>query len=572
MQKQRLYLLLLLGALVLNGWAQSGRQGNRFLAEQQFGRARNAFLTSLKDSPNDAAAWVGLGNACLALNAVDSAKTAFQKALSLDDKDPFALAGLGKVALVGNDRVGATTYFERARRAGKNNPELYCAIAEGCMNLARQDTATALNYLNQGLSLFPKNSCLHLSMGHLESIKGRYGPSANAFERAIFFDPTSAVAYRDLGRTQAVARSYRDALKAYNRSLELAPDQLLGYKYLGDLFYSLGRYPEAEKAYQTYLDRADATADDKERMAFTLFFNKKYHEAAALLEQVMVINHDESVLLRIRGYIAGETGDYLQGLEYMNRFFKLHDPNKLLWSDYSYYARMLQNTGKDSLAMLSFEKALTLDSAKTEFYADLARLAAKNRKHKEAAAYYQKLAAKGTDPLNSYFQMGKELYFEGDTWRARYDSLKSLQKTKKIVFTDSIAVDGNIKKYYTEADSAFTRVTQLSPDYAGGYIWKGRIGSLLDPEAQTTGARESYEKALALLEKGDADKNRKSIIECCKYLGSYYYFAYERLLKTDNQQAAAMKVQSTVYFTKIAEMDPNDAQAKEVLSKLKDRK
>ena len=80
-----------------------------------------------------------------------------------------------------------------------------------------------------------------------------------------------------------------------------------------------------------YIDKsskAEISYEDKERYAIILFFNKKYNEAANILEDVLKKNTDESVLLRIRGYIAFETGDYSKGLDYMAKFFKLHDPEK----------------------------------------------------------------------------------------------------------------------------------------------------------------------------------------------------------------------------------------------------
>jgi tetratricopeptide (TPR) repeat protein len=571
--KNSLLLLLFLGISVLNGWGQPyEKQGSFYLCELQYGKAKAWFQAVLKNSPENETALVGLGDSYLGLNKVDSAKMLFQKASSLNPKNPFALAGMGKVALVNNDRNAESDYFDRARRADKTNPEVYCAIAEGCINRSRQDTTTALLFIYQGLNINQKYSNLHLATGNLETLKKNYGLAANAYDRAIFFDSKSYIAYRNRGYIDYLSRSYQDALKAYNKSIEILPEQILIYKYLGDLYYSAGRYSEAEKAYQTYLARAEITTDDKERYAITLFFNKKYNEAASLLEQVLAVNHDESVLLRIRGYIAYETGDFQKGLEYMNNFFALHHPKKLISTDYSYYAKILQKIGKDTLAIENFEKALTLDPAKTDLYDDLANLAAKNKMHKEAAGYYKKMLDSGADKVVTNFQIGKEFYFEGDIWKSRFDSLLKLHQTKDVPFADSLRLKENMKTYFTKADSAFTIVNQLSSDYAGGYIWKGRIQSVLDPEADRTAAKDAYERALSLLEKGELAKNRKAIIECYKYLGSWHFLRYEKLYKSDKQESAAMRSKMLAYFTKISELDPQDAQAKEVLAKMKQKK
>ena len=567
--KNRIFFLLVFGIFTLNSWAQGiDNRGSIYLDELQPGKARVCFQNQLKTSPDDVTALVGLGDTYMALNKVDSAKIVFQKAVALDAKNPFAWVGMGKVALMNNDCGSENDYFDRARRAGKTNPEVYCAIAEGCINLTRHDTATALIFLNQGLEVNPKYANLHTITGNLEILKKNYGNAVNAYDRAIFFDPKSTVAYRNLGFIHTNSRSYREALNALNKSIEINPDQILVYKYLGDLYYATGRYSEAEKAYQTYMSKAEVTLDDKERLAIVLFFNKKFNEAATLLKHVLAVNGGESVLLRIMGYIAYETGDFQKGLEYMNKFFQLQNPQKIIASDYSYYAKLLQKTGNESLAMDNFKKSLSLDSTKTVTWEDLARLAAKNRMHKEAAYYYKKMIDNGANKLVTNFLIGKEFYFEGERLRSRLDSLNVLQKTNKIQFTDSTAESKAMKKFYSRADSTFTVVTQLNPEYAGGYIWKGRILSTIDPDAETTDAKDAYQNALAILLKSEPAKNQKSIIECYRYLGSYYYLGYERFFKTDKKLAAEMRSKSVEYFAKIAELDPLDVQAKEVLLKM----
>jgi tetratricopeptide (TPR) repeat protein len=343
----------------------------------------------------------------------------------------------------------------------------------------------------------------------------------------------------------------------------------LVYKSLGDLYYSLGRYAEAEKAYQTYMGKAEVTLEDKERFAIILFFNKKYTDAANLLGDVLKKNGDESVLLRIRGYIAFETGDYSNGLEYMNKFFKLHDPSKVIASDYVYYGKLLQKTGKDTLAIENYNKALALDSTKTDIYDDLAKLYSGNKMHIEAAATFGKMIANGADKVSTNFQIGKEYYFEGDKYRAKFDSLIRLQKEGKVQFTDSTSVLDSKKMYFLKADSAFTTVTLLSPQYAGGFYWKGRMEAALDPLVENNFAKESYEKALAILQTGDTIKNRKLVIECYKYLGFYDFMTGERLAKTDKSQSEALKASSIDYFRKILALDPNDSQALEVFKRLK---
>ncbi len=568
--KHNLLLSLSFLFVAVVGLAQPNtNQGQYFLDDLQYKQARSFFLNRLKASPNDLKTLCSLGDTYLYLQMADSAKYYYQQASTVDSKSSFPLIGLGKVSMVKGDKIAELDYFDKARKGDKKNVEVYYAISKGCFDLSKKDTATGNLYLTQGMNLNSKYAPFHVLFGDYDMLRHRYGTASNAYDRAIFFDPNYALAYRKLGVIHSLGRANRDALTALTKSIELNSDQILVYKNLGDLYYSIQRYPEAEKNYQIYMSRAEVTSDDRERFAFILFYNKKYEESSKLLEEVMKQSKDESVLLRVRGYIAYETGDYANGVEYMSKFFKIHDPEKNLASDYVYYRRLLQKVGKDTMAINSYNKVLIMDSTKTEMYDELAKLYTSNKLHIEAANTYLKMIGSGSDKMSTYFLIGKEYYFQAEIYRAKYDSLALLQATSKIPFTDSVNVNATKRLYFQKADSAFTQVTILNDKYAGGFIWRGRMNSLLDPEAETSLAKESYEKALAILEAGDATKNKRSMIECYKYLGSYFYLNSERIVKSDKKQSDVLKASSIDYFRKILEIDPADAQALEVFKKLK---
>ena len=568
--KRSLFSLLGLIFFVAAGFAQqNSNQGQNYLDDLQYHQARSFFVNRLKASPNDLKTMCSLGDTYLYLQNPDSAKLLYQQASTVDPKSPFPLIGLGKVAMFKGDKVGELDFFEKARRADKKNPEVFYAISHGCFDLEKKDTATGSKFLALGMDLNSKYAPYHIVAGDYESLRHKFGAASNAYERAIFFDPNYALAYRKLGVIHTLARANRDALNALAKSIELNTDQILVYKNLGDFYYGIGRYAEAEKNYEIFMGRGELTNDDRERYAIILFFNKKYAEAEKLLDQVMKQNSDESVLLRVRGYIAYETGEYAKGIEYLSKFFKIHDPEKNITSDYVYYGRLLQKVGKDTLAIDNYNKALEMDSTKTEVYEDLAKLYAGNRMHNEAANVYKKMIENGADKVNTYFTIGKEYYFEAEKYRIKYDSMMSQQVRNRIPFTDSLTVNNTKRMFFQKADSAFTLVTVLNDKYAGGFIWRGRMNSLLDPDANGTLAKEAYEKALAIFEAGDPTKNRKTVIECYKYLGSYYFLESERILKTDKKQSEVLKQTSIEYWRKILLIDPADDKALEVFKKLK---
>jgi tetratricopeptide (TPR) repeat protein len=568
--KNKILILFFIALSVFKGMAQGQKNmGQWYLDETQYQKARSFFLKQLQSNPSDVNTCNLLGDAYLGLNKQDSAKIMYQKAFALNPKDPFVLVNLGKIALLEGNREAELDFFDKARKQDRKNPEVYCRIAESCFDLSKKDTITGNTYLNMGMDLNSKYPCFHMVKGDWEAYLKNYGKAANAYERAIFFDPNNIIALRKLGEIYAAARFNRQSLDTYTKCIQIEPNQILVYKDMGDLFYSLGRYAEAEKNYDIYLSKADVNLNDKEKYAIILFFNKKYNESAQMLEDVIKQNKEtnQGVLLRIRGYIAYETGDFKKGLDYMNKFFQVQDPKRIIASDYLYYGRLLEKNNLDAQAMESYKKALAMDSTKTEIYDNLANLAHNNKLYPEAIKYYYKMIENGADKVNVTYTIGKEAYFEGSRYSQMNDSLMELHKKGALNYKDSTAVRDSMHVWYLRADSAFATVTRLSPDYSGGYMWKGRMDNYLDPNQEKEDAKNSYEKALSLMEK-DPAKYKSSIVEAYKFLGSYYYINGEKINGSDKAKAEEYKKISKDYWTKILELDPNDKKAKLVIEQM----
>lgn len=575
MMKNKILLLLLITLSVFSGMAQGQKNmGEWYLGEEQYQQARNFLLKQLQSNPGDVKTCNLLGDAYVGLNKKDSAKIMYQKAFALNPKDPFVLINLGKIALLEGNREAELDYFDKARKADRKNPEVYCRIAASCFSLAKKDTLTGNNYLNQGTDLNSKYPCFHMVKGDWEAFNKNYGKAANAYLNAIYFDPNNVIAQRKLGEIYAAARFYTQSRDTYNKCIQIDANQILVYRDLGDLYYSLGRYAEAEKNYDIYLSKADVSVDDKERYAIILFFNKKYNESAKMLEDVLKNNQEtnQAVLLRIRGYIAYETQDYKGGLDYMNKFFQIQDPKKIIASDYLYYGKLLEKNNMDVQAMENYKKAMAMDSTKTEVYENLASLASKNKMRPEAIQYYYKMMELGYDKAATNFAIGKEAFSEGYyKYKPKNDSLVEAKKKGLTDYADSTVVRDSMRHWYQIADSAFARVTRLSPDYALAYIYKGRTDNFLDPNYLKDDAKNSYESALAIMEKDNSGKYKGYIIEAYKYLGAYYFFKSEQA-EGDKAQKDQLLNTSKDYWSKILAIDPNDPQAKKVIEQLEQAK
>jgi Flp pilus assembly protein TadD len=340
------------------------------------------------------------------------------------------------------------------------------------------------------------------------------------------------------------------------------------YKYLGDLQYRCGKYSEAKKANQKYMSLAEESNDNIQRYALILFYNREFREAAEQLKKVVLKDPSNPYMNRIMAYVSFETGDFENGMKSITKFFESKDTIKLLATDYLYYGKLLLKTGNDSSGIVNIKKALQMDEAKTDAYKDLAVALSKHKKHDDAIVIYEKLISKGVDKPNSYFNIAKEYYYKGQNHKDIYNSsvlMAGATADKNLIsYNDSILAIQS----FTRADSFFSLVTIISPDFADGYLWKGRMLSLIDVNMEKGLAKEPYEKALSLLEKNNAVQNVGKITECYKYLAAYNYYQSEYLANSDKNLSASLKTRAIEYYQKIVSLNPADVQAKDVLNEL----
>jgi tetratricopeptide (TPR) repeat protein len=175
------------------------------------------------------------------------------------------------------------------------------------------------------------------------------------------------------------------------------------------------------------------------------------------------------------------------------------------------------------MAIIYLNKALEMDSSKTDLYRDLAMTYNKSKKFNEAVTYFEIAIAKAKRPMIAdYFLLGRACYFA---------------------------------KQFGKADTAFIKVSDLKPDYAEAYLWRGNTNANIDPDAKTTVAKDMYEKYIVLAEP-NADKNKINLITSYMYMATYF-------IKKDDSKTARE------YLNKVTTLDPANETAQKYLKQLK---
>jgi len=519
--------------------AQNVQDGFSLLNQKDFNSAKKVFKTLLNADPKNAAANYGMGEYYFNIGKPDSAKIFYQSGIDASSSYAYNYAGLGKVSLA-SDPVAASNYFKDAVKKSKKDAGAIVDIAKFYYNQTPKNLVEARRYTDMAIAIDAKNAAAYFMDGLIDMAESKTSDAALNFDRAIFFDPSLLDAYLYGSQIMVSTRNVPKAVDYLNKAIALNPKYWQAYKYLGEVYYDNHQYKEAIANFEIYYKNVTPADNDVTHYAYSLFFDKQFEPARAMLDGLLQKNPNDYVLLRLLAYISYETKDLVNGKAVMEKYFSLVPADKILTDDYSYYGKMLSASGNDSLAIENYKIAWDKDSTQYQILDELSKSYIKLKKYDEALQYSMKYIQKKPNVITAdYFNLGKSFYTSANSIDVKVDSIKKFQ-------------------YYIQADSMFAKVEEYSPNSYLGPFWRARVNSVIDTESTLGLAKPFYEKALEMLIK-DPVKYKKEISEVYSYLGFYYYVKDE----TDT---------SIDYWKKLLEIDSENLKAQEALKSLEKKK
>jgi tetratricopeptide (TPR) repeat protein len=406
------------------------------------------------------------------------------------------------MTLYKSDPSAAAACFKRASSAakGKDGLPIKIELLSAYSELGAPEYAELLEKLKKDNS---DSAPLYVAEGDALLNQKKYGDALGAYAQAVYFDKQCAEAYI---RSASVYRNMdlNLAIEQMNNLLAAQPDCDLAYHQLGDLYYKAGKFGDAERCFRKFAERnPQLTKTDLAHYATILFYNKKYDEASALLDQGLAAHPDDQVLNRVKMYIlAATTDDDAAASAYMKRY----PAESYIALDYANYARLEKKLKHYAPAVEAMEKAVALDADEAAYVAELADLYAADNRYKESLATYEKLFANHPKEVKASdcLAYGKANYYAVDAFKHSADSVLCPALLQK-------------------ADTLFSQVIERSPDNYLGYFWRARTRSLVDAETTQGLAKPDYERVIAILE--PEGKEKAKLCECYNYLGYFYYVA-----------------------------------------------
>lgn len=516
---------------------QSVEEAMLLLEKEKFKSAADAIQEVLKGAPSQADNYYYAGYIYLLAEKPDSAQYFFDKGVKLDETAPLSYVGQGYLNLDKGDIPEAEAHFNKALLLSKEKDAVvYNKIADAFLHAGNKDAKKALPYLEKALVLKKKkekedesrvDAETYMLMGDAYLDLGKGGEAVGSYEKAIEKDGRfEAKGHTKIGRIYLMARSYDAALAEFEKALQADASYAPVYKDLGEIYFTHKKdVGKAKEMYRKYLDLSDVKTGSRSRYAAFLYVSKDFENAIKEIRASLGNQPGDIVMNRLLGYSLYKTNAYEEAAQAFKKYFELVKPNETLASDYEYLGLTLMELGRDSLAIENFQSAIQKDSSNIAMLENAAQTFKKDKKYKPSAQLYEMFLNRKIKPgTNDYYEAGK-------------------------VYLDA--------QLYDQAEAAFEKVIQLSPNHYIGYYMMANTKFYRDQEGKQGLAKPYYEKVIEILEADKASKNLGPLITAYSYMATYY---------TQKQDLETAKT----YWEKVKGLDPANAHAKQFFDYLQE--
>lgn len=416
----------------------------------------------------------------------------------------------------------------------KNKKDAAVVVGIGRAYYEAEDTANARVYAELATKM--NYGPAYILLGDITALSDDGGGAARYYDQAIYFDPKNpdayykyASVYRKVSPAGAAAKL--EDLRAQRPDLPV--DALKGR-----ILYMANEFDDAIAAFKK-ADLAKMEERDLRSFAMAYYLTGKHKPSLEVAEFALKNSPRDAGFNRLAFFTNTDLKNYDQALVYADRLFHQSDSAKFTYFDYSYYGNALNGAKKHDEAIAAYKTALEQEFDSNDKRAGVVKQLADAYKgiddYDNALKYYdQYLKDVSKASLTDYADLGR-LYVQ------YADKLEGDAKLEKLKKADEIYADLAVKN----ADAL---------EYS--LFWRGRVGTMMDPEATQGLAQPFYEELVNIISaKSEKDKSDIARLkEGCNFLMVYY-------LKIKDDVA-----KSKEFAQKVIDVDPENETAKQILA------
>ena len=315
----------------------------------------------------------------------------------------------------------------------------------------------AVGYYNRGLS----NHKL-----------GNYKEAIEDYDEVIRLNPNYADAYHNRGLSNSELGNYNEAIEDYDEAIRLNPDFAEAYNNRGNMKNKLGRYGEAIDDYdQAILLKPDYAVAYHNR-GLSKYKLRKYYEAIKDYDQVILLNPDLAIAYHYRAkcykLLAEKETDPVQKAVLLAMAEKDEKKTKDLYD-------------KQEFSRIKY--AFNLINQK---------------EYKHAIRLLDQIIDHVPDNAEAFLYRGICKENMNNSWGALHDYKQAIRYNDKLIeaYWNSGCLLMEIPHFDKEASEIFTKVIELDPNSANGYIKRAQCYRLMtEKETNPTRKKELLDLA-----------------------------------------------------------------------------
>jgi len=339
-----------------------------------------AFNRALKEEPNYAAAYAGLGEAYLKkYNLTDDSKWEklaienCDKALELNDQLAPVMVIRGLIYHETGRYREAVEEFNKAIIIAPLNGDAYLNLATTYEKL--NNLTKAEDTYKKAIQVRPKYWGGYSYLGSFYYNQGRYVDAAEQFSKIIELTPNNTRGYANLGAVYFALDRWEDAAAVFERSLVIEPSYRTYYN-LGTLYFYQQRFDKAAQMYKSALEFNDKDYQVWAVLGESYYWtpgqeelvNETYYKAIILAEKQLEVNpNNQNVLADLASYNA-RLGNRTKAHEWLDRIIELGPADLQIQFR---IGEAYEYLGERETALKWFERILEKGFSSVRFYNNL---------------------------------------------------------------------------------------------------------------------------------------------------------------------------------------------------------
>lgn len=545
--------------------AQDANEAKKAIDAEQYQKAKTILKSLIASDPNEGKNFFLLGDIYLTQTEQDSAAMYFNKGKAAKDNPEYNTIGLGHIDLNNGNATAAKAKFDAVEKEIKRRDvEQLVYIGRAYVYADNPDYKQAVAWLNKAVAKDEKFAPAYLYLGEAYYRDRNQNEAYRNYRKALEMDSNLVRAKLQLGViTKNTRAAFPEAIKAFEGIIAANPNYGPVYRELAETYAlwantDTSKYKEyitkALGYYEKYMTMTDYSLDSRMRRADFLVLARDYKALEVEAKKMQQLDKVNPRILRYLAYSSYENGNYEASLTAMKDFIAKVEPKRIIARDYLYLglAKLATTVGKDDK-----DNSIITDQAKFD----------------EAINDIKKAAETDIDITNEFNAIGKKLFdqklygpasvvFEVATTNPEnrnlfYDNFYLAYA----IYYDHVNKSEADKKLntaqLTKADSALTKVIELSPEAQDAYLYKAKVNQNLQSDEAYAKMATAYDEYIKIVTAKGAEEVKsasRNLLEAYSNAGAYY--------------AVKDKAKAKEYFTKALAIDPNDEYVKGELSKL----